>query len=230
MNFRYIWRYSDVKPINWARCSRNKCMRSDFDLCPLQHGSNPTEGRVAGVFSIIFHKYKCFAASRSKKWREDTKVRMNIIFLKKKVHKPDWQDYFLYVFRTINVEHNINWLPIRLSLVLLHTLVLWLQIPSQPHILQNSIFVFQTFIPSCFCEEGFLVRYVQYAYSMLDVGRTDTRIWSALTSGYKIFLQQVIQCFTYYAAFVCPMVHKITPHDSVLSQINPSHILRTHIF
>lgn len=74
---------------------------------------------------------------------------MKIIFLKKNVHKRDWQDYFLYVFRTINIEH-INWLPIRLSLVLLRTLVLWLQIPSQLHILQNYISVSQTFLPSCF--------------------------------------------------------------------------------
>jgi hypothetical protein len=102
------------------------------------------------MFSMIFHKYKCFAASRSKKWRDDTEVRMKILFLKKNVHKPDWQDYFLYVLRTINIEHNTAWLSICLPLVLLHTLVLWLQIPSQLHILQNNISVSQTFIPSCF--------------------------------------------------------------------------------
>jgi len=93
---------------------------------------------------------KCFAASRSKKWREDPKVRMKITLLKKNVHKLHLQDYFLYEFSTINIEHNTNWLSIRLSLVLLRTIALWLQIPSQLHILQNNISVTQTSFPSCF--------------------------------------------------------------------------------
>ena len=230
MNFRYKWRYSDVKPINWARCSRNKCMRSDIDLCPLQHGSYPTEWRVTGVFSIILHKYKCFAASHSEKWREDTKVRIKTVFLKKNVHKPNWQDYFLYVFRTINIDDNINWSPIRLSLVLLRTLVLWLQIPSQPHILQNSISVSHTFIPRCFMWRklscSLCAMCIQHTWHWKERHENlisiNLRLQNFPSASHSML--QVVCCF------VCPMVHKITPHDRVLSQINPFHVLRTHIF
>lgn len=106
-------------------------------------------------------------AGRHKSSNEDN-------ILKKNVHKPDWQDYFLYVFRTINTEHNTKWLSIRLSLVLrlyfdfksfhnctfFRTIYLYLKLSFQVVL----------------CEEGFLVRYVRYAYSMLDVRRTDTKI------------------------------------------------------
>ena len=86
------------------------------------------------------------------------------------------------------------------------------------------------FIPSCFMWRRFYSSLcaicIQHAWRWKDrhenLININLRLQNFPSASHSML--QVVRCF------LRSMVHKITPHDRVLSQINPFHILRTHIF